>query len=161
MSTVADNLWPLDFTVDTDGQLRHAAHQYQLELGWTTSVHDNVIQLHLDDDIWGLRVAPDVAVDVVAALERMRLCCPVVDLPGPARQCVMLLEPVGRTAAAPPFLPSVRRLPSGHRVPLPPSVTADGPVRWLTCGEPDGIRRPSVHAVIDLLTRCTGNPGTC
>jgi hypothetical protein len=145
----------IDFAADAGDQLRHAAHQYWLELGWTTSVAGSQLALELDEDIWGLQMPTGLAADLVAELHAMRLSCPVVDLPGqPTPRSVVLLEPAEVAQSAPPFPTPVGKLPAGHRVPLPPSMTARGPVRWLT-HEPHGTRRASVHVVADALTRLT------
>jgi hypothetical protein len=137
----------LDF--GADDQLRHAAHQYRLELGWATTVHGDQLALELDDDIWGLQMPTALAAELLVALRAIHLSCPVIDLPEP--RSVVLLEPE-RPDATPALPPPVGKLPSGCRVPLPPSRTAGGPVRWLT-HEPDGTRRASVHVVADALTR--------
>jgi hypothetical protein len=140
----------IDFGLDTGDQLRHAAHQYWLELGWTTTVDGDQLALELDDDIWGLRMPAGLAAELVATLRRMDLSCPVVELPG--QQGVVLLEPTEEADPVPPLPTPVGKLPSGCRVPLPPSMTVRGPVRWLTPHEPAGGRRPSVRAVADALT---------
>ncbi|WP_133907388.1 hypothetical protein [Actinophytocola oryzae] len=139
----------IDFADTTGDQLRHAAHTYHLELGWTTTVDGNQLALELDDDLWGLRMPTALAVELVAALRAMDFSCPVVDLAEPS---VVLLEPVEVPVSTPRLPAAVGRLPSGCRVPLPPSVTGRGPVRWLT-HEPDGGRRPSVRVVTDTLAR--------
>lgn len=137
----------IDF--DTGDQLRHAAHQYRLELGWTTTVDGSQLAVELDDDIWGLQMPTGLAVELVSELRAMHLSCPVVDLPD---RSVVLLEPTEVAEPAPPLPSFVGRLPSGCRIPLPPSMTARGPVRWLT-HEPDGARRPPVGVVADALAR--------
>jgi hypothetical protein len=139
----------LDFGADE--QLRHAAHQYRLELGWATTVRGDQLALELDDDIWGLQMPTDLAASLLTALRAMHLSCPVIDLPEP--RSVVLIEP-GRVDAAPALPRPVGKLPAGCRVPLPPSRTDRGPVRWLTC-EPDGTRRAPVHVVTETLTRLT------
>jgi hypothetical protein len=138
---------------DTDEELRHAAHHYRLERGWTTSVHGSQLALELDDDILGLQMPSRLAEDLVAALHSMRLSCPVIDLPG-NRVSVVLLEPTERQQS-PAFPACVGALPHGHRVPLPPSTTAQGPVRWLARCEPDTANRPSVRTVADALANLT------
>jgi hypothetical protein len=143
----------IDFGLETGDQLRHAAHQYWLELGWTTTVDGDQLAVELDDDIWGLRMPAALAADLVAALGRMDLTCPVLDLPD-QQGVVVLLEPT-EVESALPFPTQVGKLPSGCRVPLPPSMTARGPVRWLTPHEPVGGRRPSVRVVADALTYLT------
>jgi hypothetical protein len=144
----------IDFALDTGEQLRHAAHQYWLELGWTTTVDGDQLAVELDDDIWGLRMPAALAAELVAALRRMDLFCPVLDLPD-QRGVVVLLEPT-EVESALPFPTQVGKLPAGCRVPLPPSMTARGPVRWLTTPyEPVGARHPSVRVVADALTHLT------
>jgi len=138
----------IDFGYETGDQLRHAAHQYWLELGWTTSVDGSQLALELDEDIWGLQMPTGLAAELASELRAMKLSCPVVDLPD---RSVVLLEPA-EVADALAFPPGVGKLPAGCRVPLPPSVTARGPVRWLT-HEPDGTRRPPVRVVADALSR--------
>ncbi|MFL6122906.1 hypothetical protein [Actinophytocola sp.] len=144
----------IDFALDTDYQLRHAAHQYRLELGWTTTVDGSQLAVELDDDIWGLRMPTGLAAELVAALDRMDLSCPVIDLCD-QQGVVLLLEPTGAAESVPPLPAQVGKLPAGRRVPLPPSMTARGPVRWLTPHEPVGGRRPSVRVVADALTHLT------
>jgi hypothetical protein len=143
----------IDFDLDTGDLLRHAANQYWLELGWPTTVDGYQLAVELDDDIWGLRMPTALAVELVALLGRLDLSCPVIDLPG-QQGVVMLLEPT-EVESALPFPTQVGKLPSGHRVPLPPSMTAAGPVRWLTPHEPVAGRRPSVRVVAEALTHLT------
>ena len=143
----------IDFGLDTVDLLRHAAHQYWLELGWPTSVDGDQLVVELDDDIWGLRMPTTLAEELVALLRRMDLSCPVIELPG-QQGVIVLLEPT-EVESALPFPTQVGKLPSGCRVPLPPSMTASGPVRWLTPHEPVGGRRPSVRVVAEALTHLT------
>jgi hypothetical protein len=143
----------IDFGLDTGDLLRHASHQYWLELGWPTTVDGDQLAVELDDDIWGLRMPTTLAVELVALLRRGDLSCPVIDLPG-QQGVVMLLEPT-EVESALPFPTQVGKMPSGCRVPLPPSMTARGPVRWLTRHEPIGGRRPSVRVVAEALTHLT------
>jgi len=141
----------IDFGLETGDQLRHAAHHYRLELGWTTTMDGNQLVVELNDDIWGLQMPTGLAVELVSELRAMRLSCPVVDLPDLS---VVLLEPTEVIESATPLPSFVGRLPSGHHVPLPPSMTRRGPVRWLT-HEPDGARRPPVDVIADVLARLT------
>lgn len=143
----------LDFADDTDDQLRHAAHQYWFELGWHTTVHGSRLALELDDDIWGLQMPAGLAVELVAVLRAARLSCPVIDLGG--QQSVVLLESAERRESAPLFAWPAGLLPSGHLVPLPPSVTEHGPARWLAPHQPDGAMRAGVRVVAQALARLT------
>ncbi|MFD0206133.1 MULTISPECIES: hypothetical protein [Saccharothrix] len=52
-------------------------------------------------------------------------------------------------AARSPLPPRMRLLDNGHHLPLPPSVTADGPVRWIH--EPTD-HLPRLATVLRLLT---------
>lgn len=145
---------PLDFTDHTGEELRHTAHRYRLELGWATTVHGSQLVLELDDDIQGLQLPTALAAELVTALRAVGLSCPVVDLPGQhVSRSVALLEPAG--PSLPAFPTSVGTLPPGHRIPLPPSMTAHGPVRWLTSAEPDGGTHPSIAVVADTLAGLT------
>lgn len=155
--TITD-IHPRSLDFGTDDLLRHAAHEYRLELGWTTTVDGNQLTLELDDYTWGLQLPTGLAEDLVTALHAMHLSCPVIALPD--RQdprSVVLLEPDVRPEAVPPFPAPVDRLPTGYRVPLPPSITARGPVRWLR--EPDGVARPTARVIAHVLTRLRQDAG--
>lgn len=149
--TVMD-LHPRSLDFGIDDLLRHAAHEYRLELGWTTTVDGNQLTLELDDYTWGIQLPTSLAEDLVTALHAMHLSCPVIALPDRQNpRSVVLLEPDERPESVPPFPTLASMLPAGHRVPLPPSITARGPVRWLH--EPNGIARPTVRVIAHLLTR--------
>lgn len=140
-----------DFADDTSNQLHHAVHQYLLELGWTTKVHGSELVLELDNDIWGLQIPNDIATQLLTELAGRRLSCPVVDIPG--RWKVVLVEPADGVGSTPSLPESVSRIPSGAWVPLPPTVTPRGPVRWMSGHEPHGVPRPSARMIADVLGR--------
>jgi hypothetical protein len=92
-------------------------------------------------------------VELVAVLRAARLSCPVIDLGD--QQSVVLIESTERQESTPSFAWPAGLLPAGHRVPLPPSVTEHGPVRWLTPHEPNIAGRPGVRVVAEALARLT------
>lgn len=139
---------------DIDEDLRHADLEYRLELGWTTTVHGGRLTLELDEDIWGLLMPTTLAVALATDLRVRGLSCLAVEVPDPTDQrSVLLIEPTDAPGDAPLFPASVSRLPTGFPVLLPPSTTAQGPVRWLVPHEPTNTARPSARDVADILTR--------
>lgn len=154
----ATGQWPLDFTDHIGDLLRHAAFEYRLELGWSTTVHGDQLVLVLDEDLLALLMPATLAVELVAALRAQRLSCPVVSLPDPAQpRGIMLLEPDPRQPQAP--LPAcVTVLGAGQHIALPPTITPLGPVRWLTPLDPSCPRLPPVHLIAGELHRLLPPP---
>lgn len=109
-----------------------AARQYA-RWGWQTTLSGSEVLLSTGSRISGVELPVDLAGAVQHFLGVSMLAGPVIALPGLPRRWVLLTESADTTPAVvidrlAPHQVIVHR--GGERVPLPPSITGDGPVTW-------------------------------
>ncbi|GAB2962348.1 hypothetical protein [Saccharothrix stipae] len=111
---------------------------------WSLVLADGNVHLPTGRGIAGLLVSASVGARVDAALPALALS---------ADLWAFLVDTADALDAGMPVLPPrVRLVSDGRYLPLPPSVTADGPVRWVR--EP-GDHLPRLTTVLRLLRPVT------
>jgi hypothetical protein len=129
------------------------ARAYRHFYGWPTSVDNGTGQvvLTVSDDVSAIVATNELAEDAQSLLAISMLAGPVIALPG--ADCVFLGGPTGdlrqETVADLKRL-GVRLKNTGSQIPLPPSRTDDGAVRW-RCGPKPTRPLPPWHAIIGAL----------
>lgn len=128
--------------VVTDSQLEHmlaTARAYRHFYGWSTSVDNTTGQvvLTVSDDVSAIVATSELVADAQSLLAVSMLAGPVVALPG--ADCVFLAGPTRDLCQA--TVADLKRLgvrleDKGSQIPLPPSRTDDGAVRWLCSPKP-------------------------
>jgi hypothetical protein len=131
-------------TVDT------LARRYRLDLGWAVVAHGDQLAVRLDREVSGVWMPLGVSAGLLVELGRLGLNCPIVGLPSLGQpDCVALVQ-----SERSPSLPAgVRLLRPGSHVPLPPSVTARGPVVWVSPPNRSLGDLPSLTVLVNLATR--------
>jgi hypothetical protein len=130
-------------TVDT------LARRYRLDFGWAVVARGDQLAVRLDGEVSGVWMPLGVSAGLLVELGRRGLNCPIVGLPSLGQpDCVALVH-----AARCPSLPTgVHILRSGSHVPLPPSVTARGPVVWVSPPNRALGDLPSLTTLVNLAT---------
>lgn len=118
-------------------QLHATVERLAIGRRWPLVLSDGNVHLPTGRGIGGLLVSARIGGQVG------------VELPAPALSADLWAFLVDTADAGAPVLPPhVRLVNGGHYLPLPPSVTADGPVRWIR--EP-GDHLPRLATVLRLL----------
>ncbi|MFE3784792.1 hypothetical protein ACFXPA_42200 [Amycolatopsis sp. NPDC059090] len=115
---------------DYRANLIAAAERYLTEYGWRTQVIDNQLMLPFDGDLIGVSIPAGRAGELNHQLAMHRLSYPVVALPTPRHRWVFLAS----CTAASHYLPTahfVALLRYQDRIPLPPSQSGSGQLRWV------------------------------
>jgi hypothetical protein len=126
-------------------QLHATVERLAIGRRWPLVLSDGNVHLPTGRGIGGLLVSAWIGGQVEAAQPALAL--PALALS--AELWAFLVDTAGIAGVGPPVLPPhVRLVNNGQYLPLPPSVTADGPVRWVH--EP-GDHLPRLSTVLHLL----------
>ncbi|GAA1027345.1 MULTISPECIES: hypothetical protein [Amycolatopsis] len=116
--------------VDYRKNLIAAAERYLAEYGWRTQIIDNQLMLPLNEELIGVSIPIGRAGEFNHHLAVHGLSYPIVALPTPRERWVFLAS----CAPSSHHLPTahfVALLHRQHRIPLPPSQSANGQLRWI------------------------------
>ncbi|KAA2254438.1 hypothetical protein F0L68_30095 [Solihabitans fulvus] len=130
--------------------LRQAAWRYRADHDWHTEIIGNQLMLSLGRDLLGVCMSAGRAGEINHQLRLYRLTYPVLPLPGPRPRWVFLASDSGRAhRTGTPYF--VALLDLNQRIPLPPSGTSSGPLRWIVPPErcADGI--PGLDPILAVI----------
>jgi hypothetical protein len=122
-------------------ELAHAARDYLFNYGWSTARGPQSLRLVLDDELVALLVPASAAPQLDALLLAADIASPVIDIPGTGWAFLS-----GHNHATAPTVPAGTTLLTGADVPLPPTRTAAGQVRWAR--HPDDA---TIEPIADIL----------
>lgn len=107
-------------------------YRYRVLLGWSITVGPDELALSGGSTVCSADLPIGLACEVQAALTRQMLDGPVVLVPGRQHRWLLLASPPDEEPVPARPLPGVDlRVVCDEPIPLPPSMTRHGPMRWV------------------------------
>lgn len=128
-----------------------AAHgEYRDTLGWSTMLRPCSVELALDGSIGAVAMRAGIGGQVASILCTSETCGPVIAVPGapPSWVFLVVVEPGERDAPVPAY---TRLLAQDQSLPLPPSWTPGGQIRWVIRPKLVSGRLPSLSTVFNAI----------
>ncbi|MGQ0842005.1 hypothetical protein [Actinokineospora sp.] len=135
------------------------AHELYRRFGWPTVLGEHAVTLPLGIGICALDMDELIGPRVAAALRTAHCLGPVCVVPAEPTRWIFLAEADGTVPGRAAWTARVRFLPSSSAVPLPPTNTPGGAVRWVCGPRPNRRWLPTCTAILTsapLRNRRTG-----
>jgi hypothetical protein len=142
---------PLVDEASPDTRLRHAAATYRRSLAWHILVTPNAVMLSLTGGLVAIAMPLPMAERTHARLLESGLSGPLCQMPGETDRAVFLADGNDLVVAQQDLPRVVSFLSAPTLVPLPPTVTKFGPVRWRIAPSKTSRWLPSASAILSYL----------
>lgn len=141
-------------------KLAALAHHYREVFGWQIEddTEQGVVSVVLSGPCAAFSVPEQDIRRICRIVDQWGEPSPALRLPGVRPLWIVLADARDQVFDSDLLPPNVRALPVGSTLPLPPSITEHGPVRWVC--EPDHSRRwmPSAATVLYAARAVPGMP---
>lgn len=123
---------------------------YQTVLRWPVEQDAGSVMLRLGCGVGAVDVAAGRGRDIIVVLNARDSLGPVLALPGRWLRWVFLTTPddPGAAGSSTAMVGARLRMTGPDALPLPPSLTAHGPPRWIVAPRPGACTLPRLQAVL-------------